>query len=294
MGSLLEGDLVSPIGIARPATEELWVDPELRAAGQTHLQDVLRRSPQMHDGRVLAATTIHGIDLEYGQGRYFDAIATTDSLCAEYLLSASSNGDPADGDPTGLPLRALAHRASGGDPLHCGRGRIAAIGVTLAVTLPLGPTRTVVLGRRSLGVATDPGLWHLAPSGTLEPAPGDVVIALLLAELSEELGIELPPERLANRLRTMGLSHDLLRLRPEICLRLDLEPGEYPAGGPELSPQEFQAKDMLELSSAGMEHFWSTHPPATLTPAAAGALALLENDEGLRPLGQSPLTGEAP
>lgn len=249
----------------------------------------------MYDGRVLAAATLQGIELEYALGGYFDAIATSDSLRAEYLLSAQSNGDTSNGGLSSLPLRSLAHRAAEGDPLHRGRGRIAAVGVSLAVTLPRGPARAVVVGRRSLEVASDPGLWHLAPSGTLEPAPGDVVIALLRGELSEELGIELPPpDRLEQRLRTLGMSYDLLRLRPEICLRLDLEDDEYPAGGPELSPQEFQARELVELSPSGMERFWSTHPPATLTPAAAGALALLEDDEGLTPPGRSAGAAEAP
>jgi 8-oxo-dGTP pyrophosphatase MutT (NUDIX family) len=161
---------------------------------------------------------------------------------------------------------------------------VAAVGVSVAVTLPLGTARGVVLGRRNQEVATDPGMWHVAPSGTLEPAQEDAVIALVRNELSEELGIELPrPDRLEQRLRTLGVSHDLLRLRPEICLRLDLEQGDYPPDGLHLSSREFQDKDIVELSINGLLDFWSTHPPETLTSAAAGAIALLEGDEGLTP-----------
>jgi 8-oxo-dGTP pyrophosphatase MutT (NUDIX family) len=267
----------APLGLARPSAQELWIDPELRAAGAAHLEAVAKRSPGMHDGRVLACTAIEGFPLEYASGGYFDAIATSDSLRAEYLdVSRSITGLSA------LPLRTLAHRAAGGDPLHRGRGRVAAVGVSVAVTLPLRATRGVVLGRRNHEVATDPGMWHLAPSGTLEPAEGDPVIALVRHELSEELGIELPPpDRLEQRLRTLGVSHDLLRLRPEICLRLDLEQGEYPPAGPSLSSREFQDIDIVELSTIGLQDFWRTHPPETLTSAAAGTIALLEGDEGL-------------
>jgi 8-oxo-dGTP pyrophosphatase MutT (NUDIX family) len=270
---------VSPIGLARPSGEDLWIDPELRAAGAAHLEAVASRSPGMHDGQVLACTTITGLPLEYAPAGYFDAIATSDSLRSEYLdTSGSITG------LSSLPLRALAHQAASGDPLHSGRGRVAAVGVSVAVTLPLGTARGVVLGRRNQEVATDPGMWHVAPSGTLEPAQEDAVIALVRNELSEELGIELPrPDRLEQRLRTLGVSHDLLRLRPEICLRLDLEQGDYPPDGLHLSSREFQDKDIVELSINGLLDFWSTHPPETLTSAAAGAIALLEGDEGLTP-----------
>ena len=269
----------APVGLARPSEEELWIDPELRAAGAAHLEAVASRSTGMHDGQVLACTTIRGLPLEYASAGYFDAIATSDSLRSEYLDTS--------GSITGLshlPLRAMAHQAAGGDPLHSGRGRVAAVGVSVAVTLPLGTARGVVLGRRSHEVATDPGMWHVAPSGTLEPAEEDAVIALVRNELSEELGIELlRPDRLEHRLSILGVSHDLLRLRPEICLRLDLQEGEYLPDGPHLSSREFQDKDIVELSINGLLDFWRTHPPERLTSAAAGTIALLEGDEGLTP-----------
>jgi 8-oxo-dGTP pyrophosphatase MutT (NUDIX family) len=243
----------------------------------------------MYDGRVLACTAIEGFPLEYASAGYFDAIATSDSLREEYLRTSGSIADLSL-----LPLRGLAHRASGGDPLHRGRGRVAAVGVSVAVTLPLGSLRAVVVGRRNNEVATDPGMWHVAPSGTLEPAEEDAVIALVRHELSEELGIELPaPDRLEERLKTLGVSHDLLRLRPEICLRLDLEQGEYPSEGLSLSSREFQDIDIVELSIIGLQDFWRTHPPEMLTSAAAGTIALLEGDEGLTPPGPSPGAAEA-
>lgn len=263
-------------GLVAIASEPAPIDPELRRVGAAHLRAVAKRAPGMHDGAVLAFIDAHSLPLSCARGGYFDAIATSDSLRAEL------EGAPESVELAALPLRALAHRAAGGDPLHSGRGRAGAVGVSVAVTLPLGAgaaaPRTLVLGRRSNELATDPGRWHIAPSGTLEPSVrGDVVISLVGRELDEELGVHIRDQaELARRLRTLGVGFDLLRLRPEICLRLDLELDECPVGGPALSPQEFQDRALLELSPAGFERLWHAYPPDALTPAAAATIALLE------------------
>ena len=267
-------------GLVEVSTEPLWIDPKLRAAGQQHLRSVSRRSPQMHDGRVLACIAAHGFPIRFASAGYFDAIATSDSLRAEYIQNREREStSPAD--LSTLPLRMLAHKASQGDALRSGRGRVAAIGVSVVVTLPSDSGRAFVLGLRNHAVATDPGMWHVAPSGTLEPAHRDhqdPVIGAIVRELAEELGIRLDVAGdLARRLRPLGVGFDLLRLRPEICLRLDLNDDEYPTGGPLLSAQEFQERSLVELSTSSMEAFWKTHPPEALTPAAAAAIALLEH-----------------
>jgi 8-oxo-dGTP pyrophosphatase MutT (NUDIX family) len=121
-------------------------------------------------------------------------------------------------------------------------------------------------------------MWHVAPSGTLEPSPQDPVLALVERELAEELGITLGNATdVRSRLVTLGVGFDLLRLRPEICLRLDLESHEYPPGGPVLTPDEFQQRALIPLSAEGIEAFWKAHTPEMLTPAAAATVALLEN-----------------
>jgi hypothetical protein len=103
------------------------------------------------------------------------------------------------------------------------------------------------------------------------------VIGVVGRELCEELGIRLgTADDLAGRLTPLGVGFDLLRLRPEICLRLDLSEHEYPHGGPHLSASEFQDRYLVELSANSMNTFWETHPPETLTPAAAATIGLLE------------------
>jgi 8-oxo-dGTP pyrophosphatase MutT (NUDIX family) len=232
----------------------------------------------MHDGRVLACLSADGFPLVCATGGYFDAIATSDSLRAEYLDRVAE--DPCS--PVGLdalPLRGLAHEACAGDVLHSGRGRVAAVGVSVAVTLPARCGRALLLGLRSGGVAADPDMWHVAPSGMLEPGGSDPVTEVVERELSEELGMHVGTgEALASRLKPLGIGFDLLRLRAEICLRLDLLESELPRELP-LTREEFQDQCLVDLEKASMSEFWETHPPHTLTPAAAATIALLETAE---------------
>lgn len=218
--------------------EELRIDPDLRAGGDAHLAAVAARSPTMHDGKVVACVNASAFPLTCIAAGYFDAIATSDSLCAEYLATLSSGPGPSGGLAS-LPLRKRAHEAAEGNVLHLGRGRVAAVGVSVLATVPTRGGRAVVLGQRSHDVATDPGLWHVAPSGTLEPTPGDIVTDVVRRELAEELGISLGPggSPLRARLAPLGIGFDLLRLRPEICVRLDLDEDEVPSEGPRRRPR---------------------------------------------------------
>jgi 8-oxo-dGTP pyrophosphatase MutT (NUDIX family) len=269
----------SSFPLAKLADDPLWIDPALRAAGQAHLLQVAARSSPMHDGRVLACLTTDGFPLICATSGYFDAIATSDSLRAEYLDRVAE--DPrSQVNLDALPLRGLAHAACAGDVLHSGRGRVAAVGVSVAVTLPSASGRALVLGLRNDALAADPGMWHVAPSGMLEPGGADPVLELVERELSEELDVHVGAAgELSARLRLLGIGYDLLRLRPEICLRLDLNERDLPSQGLLLTPNEFQAQCLIGLSELSMSEFWTSHPPQTLTPAAAATIALLETAE---------------
>ena len=268
-------------GLTAITGEALWVDPTLRAGGKQHLERVARRSPGMHDGRVMAYMSAEGFPITCAPGGYFDAIATSDSLRAEFIERSLRLGPTSVSALEALPLRQLAHAAAGGDPLRSGRGRVAAVGVSVALTIPGAPVRALVLGLRNDEVATDPGVWHVAPSGTLEPTGRDAVIALVELELFEEVGVRLaPPSTLASRLKTLGIGFDLLRLRPEVCLRLDLQEREIAPGGPSLSTREFRSCSLLELSEPSLRTFWGLHPPSAITPAAAATIALIEAESG--------------
>jgi 8-oxo-dGTP pyrophosphatase MutT (NUDIX family) len=210
------------------------VDAALRAGGAAHLAALRRRVPAMHDGAVLAMTAVHDGVVRTRRAGYFDMVATADALA----------GDPA--------LRARALAIAGDNPLRRGDGRVAAIGLSVAATVPGG---RVLLGRRRADLPLDPGLWQVVPSGMLEPE-SDPVAAAVSREAREELGVAVDPAAV----RMLGLGWDLARLRPEVCVALALDALPALAGG-----DEFDA----------VEAFDAARPPAGLTPGAACALALL-------------------
>lgn len=247
----------------------LAVDPELAAGGQGHLRSVARRSPGMHDGAVAVMEHLSDGVLHAGRSGYFAMIATCDALAAEAAGAASWEGSP----PSQLPLRVRASELAGGDPLHNGAGRAAAIGVSVVLTGSSPAGDGFVIGRRRTHLAADPGRWHIAPSGMLEPeGSGEVLIRSVRRELYEELGLRLGehPE-----LSVLGFAHDLLRLRPEVCLRLDL--GDWP--GPPPPTEEFDAFAVVGTGGDALARFWTTHPPERITSPAAGAIALLEKSQ---------------
>ena len=186
----------------------------------------------MHDGPVLAMTAVAGGVVRARRAGYFDMVATADALA----------GDPA--------LHARAGALAGDDPLHRGDGRAAAIGLSVAALVPGGG---VLLGRRRADLPLDPGLWHVVPSGMLEPEP-DPVVAAIVREAREELGVDVDP----GAVRMLGLGWDLARLRPEVCVALALEAVPARAGG-----DEFDVVEAFDLA----------RPPAPLTPGAACARA---------------------
>lgn len=241
------------------------LDPELVAVGAGHLARVRERAPRLHDGAVVVFAD-RGADgtLRCARGGYFDMLATTDVLRAEYM-AAEPDGE--------LPLRDLADAAACGDPLLRGSGRAAAVGVTVVVTVADADSRSVLVGRRRPDLGADAGLWHIAPSGMVEPR-GRPLVDTAVSELCEELGLALAdPDRLA----MLGIGWDLLRLRPEVCLRLDL--AEADPSGPDavVSDSEYMEARRFSLTPDGIAEFWRTHPPPTVTPAAAAAIALLES-----------------
>ena len=186
-------------------------------------------------------TSVSGGVVRARRAGYFDMVATADALA----------GDPA--------LRARAAAVAGGDALRRGDGRVAALGLSVAATLPGG---RVLLGRRRAGLPLDPGAWHVVPSGMLEPDP-DPIAAAVAREALEELGIAVDP----GAVRVLGLGWDLARLRLEVCAALALDAAPARAGGDEF--------DVVEA-------FDPARPPGPLTAGAACALALLGKESARR------------
>ncbi len=214
------------------SSEPPAIDDRLLAAGEPHRAALDREGTRLHDGPVLVLDRVAGGRVVVAPSSYFAMLATCDALRAEYLTAVPSRSAP--GSTVTLPLRDLADAAAdpGAGPLRSGRGRAAAIGLSVITTVPTPTGTSFFVGRRRPDLAADPGLSHVAPSGMLEPvpsgAPADPLVAAAGQELGEELGVQLPGGHaaLAPRLRVLGVAYDLLRLRPEVCLRLDLTAAE--------------------------------------------------------------------
>ena len=219
------------------AADTAPLDPDLLSWGRPHLDELARRTPGLHDGPVLALDHLEGDTMHARPSGYLATVATADALRAEWEREGMGR------------LRSRAHELAGADPLRNGHGRAAAVGLAVVTTF----AGHVLLGRRSPAVAADPGLWHVAPSGMLEP--GVEVVDQIERELEEELGLDAGREA-----RALGLGFDLLRLRPEVCWRLEaLEEPELRLG------EEFTEVRWIDPTGD-----W----PEDLTPAAAAALAL--------------------
>jgi hypothetical protein len=269
---------------ASASIESAVSESALRRAGAAHLAARRADDPSLTNGPTACwqGDDRHGVRVSAGQ--YFDMLATCDALKAEFDQDAGAT------PITNLPLRALAHELAG-DPLTSGRGRSAAIGISVILTIPISAStgngstmddgaRAFIIGCRG-HVSSDRGSWHVAPSGMLEltgnpelTGDPDPIAATVATELLEELGIRIPATEVADRMLGLGLVHDLLRLKPDLVVRLDLSAAEVPAELAAVS--EFSELAFIPLDRTGVETFWKEHDPEHLTPAAAGAIALLE------------------
>jgi len=224
----------------RTAHGEAFIDPQLRSEGDAHLQSVLARSRATFDGPVLVLDRIEGTTIHVKHAGYFDMIATCDALMSD------------------IHLRHRAQQLAGGDPLHTGHGRAAAVGVGGVVVR----SGRFTLGRRAPQLALDPGRWHLVPSGTVDARGLEATIA---AELREEHGIEQ-----VTALRVLGLGWDLARLRPELTL---MTPDLGDVAAP-LPSDEFTEFLEIPLDLDAIAKAWAMD----LTPAAAVGLAAVERE----------------
>ena len=258
----------SPVGLVEVLDSSPVLDPTLRAAGQGHLAAMLVANPSLFDGAVLALTDLSAGVIRVHVSSYFAMLATCDALRVD------------------RSLRPRAIELAGGDALRSGAGRAAAIGISVATTVPTAEGHAFLVVRRAPGIA-DAGLWDVAPSGTLEPAGGDPLVANAATELREELDLDIASAELAKRLVVIGITVDLWRLRSEICLRLDLSDSEATRLDDAALVQggEHDRLERISLTPAGFAGLWTRFGPNEFTPSAAGALALLEESTQVGPSG---------
>jgi 8-oxo-dGTP pyrophosphatase MutT (NUDIX family) len=246
-----------PSGISRLLPASPVLDRKLRAAGDAHLDRLRQRGAQLHDGPVLAlGSAIPGL-LTLRPGSYFDHLRCAETLAAEWQAGAAT------------PLRDRLDARAGGDPLHSGAGRCAALAVAALLVWggPRGPE--FVLGRRSERLAVGSGLWHVVPAGMVEPGPHPLSDALT-RELSEEVSCEPgQAERAVSGASILGLAFGLERLQTEVGCLLILA-GHRPM----LDPEEHVESRWWPFSAAGLSAALEELGPDQLVPAAAGTLEL--------------------
>ncbi len=251
-------------GLIDLAGDETACDPELLALGAPHLKWLLGDRPGLHDGRIVCWSHTGKDRIVASPGSYFDLLATCDAIRAEH----QRGGDSA-------PLRDRAHASAL-------RGRAG--GRHRRVRAAHGPG-----GRRAAvrDGPPEPGARHRSrpvarrPSGMLERDPdGRHLETTVSRELAEELGVTIAPDEVARRGEVLGVIHDLLRLKPDVAVRLDLTARE--ALGLTAGDGEFVELGQFDITAQGFDDFWAARPPSTITAPAAGAVALLEQVAGLR------------
>lgn len=173
-------------------------------------------------------------------GRYFGMLDTCSTLEIELRATlCEGSRDEASLDAS-LPLRKAAHEAAGGDPVMCGAGREAAVGLSMLVACKARDGYRMRLARRGDGgLALGGGQFHVVPSGMFDFADARRdfnVLAKLREEYAEELFADCPgaleylDQLLANgdaQLVLTGVAVNLLNLRPEICTLLIIRAPEW-------------------------------------------------------------------
>lgn len=193
------------------------------------------------------------LTLNCGRGRYFDALMTCDTLNAE-LAHAFPKGVPTDRQSLlkSCPKR-HAFLSKCPDPAFSGKGRSAAIGISILIACRYKNRYYGLLGTRSRKVATDPGRCHVIPSGMFTADTDDAINEFsiyhnFLREYQEELfeGSDLKApdkssphdwfyqrsplhylmglmDRGRARLLVSGYALNLMNYRPEVLLLLAID-----------------------------------------------------------------------
>lgn len=191
--------------------------------------------------------------LNCGLGRYFDALMTCDGLSAE-LAHAFPRGLPTGKQSLlqSCPKR-RAFLTDCPDPAFSGKGRSAAIGISILIACRYRDRYYGLLGTRSGRVAADPGRCHVIPSGMFTAETNDTVNEFslyhnFLREYQEELfeGCDLQAPDVSSphdwfyqrpalqylmallnrgsaRLLVSGYALNLLNYRPEVLLILVID-----------------------------------------------------------------------
>lgn len=224
----------------------------------------LQQQQDLWDGPVYTADHIQisgTPQLHCRSGSYFQTLITCDILEFELLtLFGAINPTINDFAVFDKQLALRNHLHSRGNPLIEACGRHAAIGISLQIIFKHDNRYMAMLRYCSPKLAYRPRLLHAVPSLMMQPLTGDIRNEYSIQHnvyreyLEEVLQIEAEDESLsrqpfdyfyndvnlrflqhllsgeAARLSPTGIAIDLLKLRPEICLMLQIDAPEWIAG----------------------------------------------------------------
>lgn len=264
---LLAGIARTPDAAVRALDRPAVVDARIEAAGARHVAAVRRAGAVLWDGPVLVYDHVAEGAVVCLRSRYLTVLATSGALGAEWT-AAGPDARPAD-----LPLRRRAVERAGGDPIACGRGRAAAVGLNVALVATAGGRRRTLIGRRSARMAAMPGMWSFV-AGNVEPGDGERPLARALGrELDEEIPALSPADaaRTAAGAQVHGACFSLGRLGPSLLASAEIDATAADLGN--LDREEFDRTRVIDLDDPAS--CWRGMSPASMVPASAALLAAL-------------------
>jgi hypothetical protein len=155
-----------------------------------------------------------------------------------------------------------------------------AVALALSLLLAAPAVATEKLCPVGFGMSTRSAAALWRPATTIRPTStySSLIYPRFFGVAVLESGAEELPRLQATgaQMKVLGVGFDLLRLRPEVILRLDLT--EQAALPPEdaLDQSEYMKSQLIDLTTRSLERFWSSRNPLNITPSGAATVALLE------------------
>ncbi len=237
------------------------------------------------------------VDLWYSQaGRELDLVFTRDqsashcqreradarwaALCArnprlfDGAISAVTSFDPAS---LRFTWRASTYKQLAvQDEVDTGTWQLS---VTTLLVAGAGDALRVLLGRRSRGVHTYPGLWEFGASGGVDPPAGDIDRAYLLDETRREMREEIGLEHSMAGARIVGVFRDAQVHSYDVLVRMavDQEPG--------LAKDDWEYDEAMWVATSELVSMKGLCQPSAVVASRIGSLIRDAHGRGTRATG---------
>lgn len=239
------------------------MDPSLRRVGNAFIRNLKASGESLVNLPTYSYKGIQfnngGISVDCCMGTYFDNLTSCFLLEWELLghLGMWSRSERnLERLVQKLMIRQRVHEIARGDPVLCPMGRLPLIGITTLILFKRERSYSFVIAKKLGGGGTEGGLYQLVPDGVFQPVAGDIQREFSLKhaffrEYLEEL-FDFPETRRSSlpsfddvyshrnfehlhklmlkreaRLCVTGVAFDLLTLKLNICLLLQIDSAEW-------------------------------------------------------------------